>query len=84
MATPDGALEHEVQELLKSKMPVRYGRPHVLVRWAGCDLDNLTNCEKAISAFEWATGRTLPRPPARIARPGRGCPDVTAWREQGP
>ena len=58
-----------MQELLKFKM--RYGRPHVLVRWAGRDasgdtwepLDNLTNCEEAISAFERATGRTLPRPP---------------------
>jgi hypothetical protein len=35
VATPDGALEHEVQELLRFKM--RYGRPHVLVSWAGCD-----------------------------------------------
>ena len=75
VAAPDGALEHEVQELLKFKM--RYGRPHVLVRWAGCNasgdtwepLDNLTNCEGAISAFERATGRTLPRPPP--APPGR-------------
>jgi hypothetical protein len=56
---------------------MRYGLPHVLVRWAGCDasgdtwepLDNLTSCEEAISAFERATGRTLPRPPP--ARPGR-------------
>ena len=31
----DGELEHEVQELLKFKM--RYGRPYVLVRWAGRD-----------------------------------------------
>jgi len=64
----DGAPEHEVQELLKFKM--RYGRPYVLVRWAGLDaagdtwepLDNLTNCEEAIAAFEQATGRSLPRP----------------------
>ena len=26
-------------------------------------LDNLTNCEAAIAAFEQATGRSLPRPP---------------------
>jgi hypothetical protein len=58
VATPDGALEHEVQELLKFKM--RYGLPLVLVRWADRDasgdtwepLDNLTNCEEAISAFK--------------------------------
>ena len=64
----DGELEHEVQELLKFKM--RYGRPYVLVRWAGRDasgdtwepLDNLTNCAEAIAAFEQATGRSLPRP----------------------
>ena len=64
----DGVPEHEVQELLKFKM--RFGRPYVLVRWAGLDaagdtwepLDNLTNCEAAITAFEQATGRTLPRP----------------------
>ncbi len=64
-----------MQELLKFKM--RHGRPHVLVRWAGRDasgdtwepLDNLTNCEEAISAFELATGRTPPRPPP--APPGR-------------
>ena len=50
MLGADGGPEHEVQELLKFKM--RYGRPYVLVRWAGCDasgdtwepLDNLTNC----------------------------------------
>ncbi len=75
MATPDGSLEHKVQELLKFKM--RYGRPHVLVRWAGRDalgdtwepLNNLTYCQEAISAFELATGLTLPRPPP--APPGR-------------
>ena len=59
-----------MQELLKFKM--RYGRPYVLVRWAGCDasgdtwepLDNLTtsNCAQAIAAFEQAIGRSLPRP----------------------
>ena len=67
-AGPDGVPEHEVQELLKFKM--RYGRPYVLVRWTGLDaagdtwepLDNLTNCEDAIAAFEQATGRSLPRP----------------------
>ncbi len=50
--------EFEVKELLRLKM--RYGRPYVLVRWAGCDesgdtwepLDNLTNCAEAIAAFE--------------------------------
>jgi hypothetical protein len=64
----DGRPEHEVAELLRFKM--RYSRPHVLVRWAGSDasgdtwepLDNLTNCEEAIAAFEQATGRSLPRP----------------------
>ena len=68
MVGADGELEHEVQELLKFKM--RYGRPYVLVRWAGRDasgdtwepLDNLTNCAEAIAAFEQATGRSLPRP----------------------
>ena len=51
MPGADGVPEHEVQELLKFKM--RYGRPYVLVRWAGLDaagdtlepLNNLTNCE---------------------------------------
>jgi hypothetical protein len=64
----DSAPEHEVQELLKFWM--RSGRPYVLVRWAGLDaagdtwepLDNLTNCEAAIAAFERATGRFIPRP----------------------
>ena len=67
-ASPDGVPEHEVQELLKFKM--RYGRPYVFVRWTGLDsagdkwepLDNLTNWEDAIAAFEQATGRSLPRP----------------------
>ena len=31
----DGGPEYEVQQLLKFKM--RWGRPYVLVRWAGCD-----------------------------------------------
>ena len=64
----DGSPEHEAQELVKFKM--RYCRPYVLVRWTGFDaagdtwepLDNLTNCEAAIAAFEQATGRSLPRP----------------------
>ena len=64
----DGVPEHEVQELLKFKM--FNGRPYVLVRWTGLDaagdtwepLDNLTNCEGAIAAFEQANGRSLPRP----------------------
>ena len=76
--------EHEVQDLLQFKM--RYGLPYLLVRWTGLDaagdtwepLDNLTNCEAAITAFEQATGRSLPRPPpthplltgtAAVARP---------------
>jgi hypothetical protein len=73
----DGRPEHEVAELLRFKL--RYGRPHVLVRWAGRDasgdtwepLDNLTNCEEAIAAFEQATGRRLPRrpPPPPAAAP---------------
>ncbi len=50
---------------------MRYGRPYVLVRWSGSDasgdtwepLDNLTNWEEAIAAFEKATGRSFPRPP---------------------
>ena len=60
---------------------MRYGRPHVLERWAGLDaagdtceplrvrVDNLTYCEAAITAFEQATGRQLPRP----APPHAGC-----------
>ena len=64
----DGGQEYEVKELLRLKM--RYGRPYVLVRWAGRDasgdtwepLDNLTNCAEAIAAFERATGLVLPRP----------------------
>ena len=54
----DSAPENEVQKLVKSKM--RYGRPYILVRWAGLDaagdtwepLDNLINCEAAIAANE--------------------------------
>jgi hypothetical protein len=57
-----------VQELLKFWM--RYGHPHVLVRWAGRDasgdtwelLERLTHCEAALIASEQATGRALPRP----------------------
>jgi hypothetical protein len=53
----DGGQEYEVKELLRLNM--RYGRPYVLVRWAGRDasgdtwepLDNLTNCAEAIAAF---------------------------------
>ena len=79
----DGRPEHEVQELLKFKM--RWGRPFVLLRWAGHDasgdtwepLDNLTNCEEAVAAFERATGRSLPRrappPPTAAAPPPRRC-----------
>ena len=50
---------------------VHHGRQYVLVRWTGLNaagdawepLDNLTNREAAIAAFEQATGRSLPRPP---------------------
>jgi hypothetical protein len=79
----DGRPEHEVQELLKFKM--RYGRPYVLVRWAGCDasgdtwepLDNLTNCAQAIAAFEQAIGRSLPRPAlAPPVLPGAAPPPI--------
>ena len=60
-----------MQELLKFKLRSGWGRPYVLVRWAGCNnalrdtwelLDNLTNCEEAISTFEPASesGRPLP------------------------
>jgi hypothetical protein len=57
-----------VQERLKCRM--RYGRPHVLVRWAGRDasgdtresLERPTTCEAAIVDFQQATGRALPRP----------------------
>jgi hypothetical protein len=70
-----------VQELLTGKFRMRYGRPHVLVRWAGRDasgdtwepLERLTNCEAALIAFEQATGRALPRPapspPTAAAQP---------------
>ena len=42
-----------------------------VVRWTGLDaagdtwepLDNLTNCDDAIAAFEQVTGCSLPRPP---------------------
>ncbi len=65
-------------ELLQFKMC--YGRPHLLVRWAGSDvsgntwklLDNLTTCEEAIAAFEQApsTCRRRCRPAATLP-PGR-------------
>jgi hypothetical protein len=76
VTSADGEQEHEVQELLRFKL--RYGRPYVLVRWAGSDasgdtwepLDNLTNCEEAIVAFERApsprqVSSWTPRRPAR-------------------
>ena len=90
VAGTDGAPEHEVQELLKFKM--RYGRPYVLVRWAGLDaagdtwepLDNLTNCEAAIAAFERATGRSLPRPaPPPPFAGAAGAPAAAAGRLHG-
>ena len=57
-----------VQELLKFKSS--YGRPDLLVRWAGRNasghtwepLDSLTDCAEAVSAFKRASGRVLPRP----------------------
>ena len=69
----DGPLEHEVAAILQFRL--RAGRPQVLVRcqWAGLDasgeswepLENLTNCEEAIAAFERSRGVKLPRrPPA--------------------
>ncbi len=53
------------------KFSMRAGRPHVLVRWTGLDasgdtwepLENLTNCEDAIRAFEQARRLVLPRAP---------------------
>ena len=78
-----------MKELLCLKM--RYGRPYVLVRWAGRDasgdtwepLDNLTNCAEAIAAFERATGRVLPLPApaaATAAPPPRPFPpQVSPW-----
>ena len=50
---------------------MHYSQPCVLVHWTGLDaagdtwepLDNLTNCEAAIAAFEQATGRSFHRPP---------------------
>ena len=60
-----GGPEYEVQELLK----MLWGRPFVLVSWVGGaaprdpgePLDNPTNCEEAIAAFERATVSALPR-----------------------
>ena len=76
---PGGPAAPAVQEVIKFRM--RYGRPHVLVRWAGRDasgdtweqLERLPPCEAALIAFEQATGRALPRPapllPAAAAPP---------------
>ena len=76
----DGQLEHVVEEILK--MRVSAGRPQVLVRWAGRDasgdtwepLENLTNCDDAIRAFELARGVVVPRPPP--PPPSRECGGV--------
>ena len=73
-----------MQELLKLKM--RYGWPKVLVRWTGLDaagdtwelLDNLTNCEVAIAAFEHATGHSLPATAAACRRRRRAAADPAA------
>jgi transposase InsO family protein len=90
----DGRPEHEVAELLRFKM--RYGRPHVLVRWAGRDasgdtwepLDNLTNCEEAIAAFEQATGRPAgftvdAAPPGDLGAPLVGRTLLYWWPDDG-
>jgi hypothetical protein len=75
----------EVQALLNLKLG--YSRSYVLVRLTGLEaarpraaspgdtwepLDNLTNCEAAITAFKQDTGRTLPRQaqPPPPASPG--------------
>ena len=64
-------MEHEVAAILQFRL--RAGRPQVLVHWAVQDasgeswepLENLTNCEEAIAAFERSRGVKLPRrPPA--------------------
>ena len=76
-----------IQELLKFKL--RYGRPNLLVRWAGHDasgdtrepLDSLKDCAEAISGFERASGRVLPRhsppPPAAAAAPPPPPPPIS-------
>jgi hypothetical protein len=60
-----------VQELLKFRM--RYGRPHVLVGWAGREASGdtreprewltRTSCEAALTASKQATGPAPPPPP---------------------
>ena len=70
----DGRPEHEKQELLKFKM--RWGRPYVLVRWAGHDasgdawepLDNLTICEEAVETKRHYTGRRVTGPETKRHR----------------
>ena len=91
---PPGGPEHEVQELLKFKM--RWGRPYVLVHWAGHDvlgdtweqLHNLTNCEEAITTFELAPGSPLPHsvspPPAAAAAPLHSHRQGSPWTLPGP
>ena len=62
-------MEHEIAASLQFRLHAR--RPQVLVRWAGQDasgeswepLENLTNCEEAIAAFERSRGVKLPRRP---------------------
>ncbi len=89
-----GQLEHEVDIL---KFSMRAGRPHVLVRWTGLDasgdtwepLENLTNCEDAIRAFEQARGLALPRapppPPSKFTCMRRSCASVApCWVFRGP
>ena len=65
----DGSLEREVAAILQFRL--RAGRLQVLVRWAGQDasgeswepLENLTNCEEAIAAFERRVSRRQASPP---------------------
>ena len=57
-----GAGAAQVQDALRPALRAgALDRPGRGDRWE--PLDNLTNCEAAIAAFEQATGRSLPRPP---------------------
>ena len=70
---------------------MRYGRPHVLVRWAGRDasgetwepLENLTNCDEAIRDFERSSGVVLPRQPEPPAPPSAAIGGVAPPRPTG-
>ena len=73
----------QARELLNFKM--RWGRPYVLLCDAWGDkwepLDNLTDCEEAIAAFEQITGSSPPRPapppPATASSRRRFCRQVS-------